>query len=99
VTALYLAALQGHSQIIRLVMNELSISRRLGNEAREGYKQAQGIVDTVDLLQYLVSGYPTDLYFHQSLGNEFMRQRKYADAKFRMTYRLVFVCRRSKQPE
>lgn len=89
-TSLHLAALLGHSQIVRLMMKELSASDALGKEPLEVCKQAQGIMDTVELLQYIVSGCLADLHFHQSLGNEFMRRERYADAKmsYNMSIRL-----------
>ena len=81
VSPLHLAALVGNSQIIRMMMKELSTSDTLEKEPLEVCKLAQGITDTVELLQYIVSGCLADFHFHQSLGNEFMRRQRYTDAK------------------
>jgi hypothetical protein len=82
-TALHRAALSGHCEVITMLLTTLS-SFDLANDFQDtsllkGSKNSS--INAVKLIKYLISKFPNESKFQRALGNEFMRQKQYSDAR------------------
>jgi len=75
-TALHYAAWNGDSQVMRLLLPALKAST---DEKDILSQETNG--STIELLTAIISTYPRDISFRRSLGNEYLRQKRYEEAK------------------
>lgn len=88
-TALHYAAWNGDSQVMRLLLPAL----RSSNEKAPS-EESNG--STIELLNAIISTYPMDISFRRSLGNEYLRQKRYEEAKIAFDASMLVKMRNSK---
>jgi ankyrin repeat protein len=79
-TALHCAAWHGHSQIANSLRRALSSSSYMSDEQNISDPSETSSTNAIDLLESLVLAYPDDSTLRRSLGNEYIRQKRYTEA-------------------